>query len=75
MNECAGEMESGRASHDAHISKSRYGAPGTRYSADGQHHLLTLVEEANACDAGGSGVKAGGGVFERDAAQRIERDG
>jgi hypothetical protein len=25
--------EGGRASHDAHISKSRYGAPGTRHPA------------------------------------------
>src|ERR1700704_632252 len=67
MNECAGEKETGRASHDAHISKSRYGAPGTRHPVDGQHYLLTLVEEANACDAGGSGIKAGGSIFEGDA--------
>ena len=74
MNECAGEKESGRASHDAHISKSRYGAPGTRHPADGQYHLLTLVEEANACDAGRSGFEAGGSVFKGDATQRVDRD-
>lgn len=36
---------------------------------------LTLVKEANACDARGSGVEAGGSVFECDATERIDRDG
>ena len=43
--------------------------------ADGQHNLLAFVEEANACDAGGSGVEAGGGIFEGDATERVDRDG
>jgi tetrahydromethanopterin S-methyltransferase subunit D len=34
----AGLVECGRASHDAHISESRYGAPGTR-----RHKCPTVV--------------------------------
>ena len=36
---------------------------------------LALMEEANACDAGGSGVEAGGGVFEGDATEGVDGDG
>ncbi len=33
------------------------------------------MEEADAGDAGGSGCEAGGGVLQRDAAERVDRDG
>ena len=40
-----------------------------------EHITLALVEEANAGDADGSGVEAGGGVFQGDAAEGVDRDG